>query len=142
MGFEAYYVNTLRPNDAAMLIIGDPIVQLGNAMNSAPYTVGHLAPSQDEVHRQATCPGTCTKDFSGTINVFAHFYHMHHYGKKMYTEKYAATYPQPPRAAQTSASSARALTIGTMASSRRSWRHTLSHPATRCRPIAGSRPGM
>ena len=93
MGFEAYYVNTLRPNDAAMLIIGDPIVQLGNAMNSAPYTVGHLAPSQDEVHRQATCPGTCTKDFSGTINVFAHFYHMHHYGKKMYTEKYAATYP-------------------------------------------------
>jgi hypothetical protein len=99
MGFEAYYVNTLRPNDAAMLIIGDPIVQLGNAMNSnsAPYTVGHLAPSQDEVHRQATCPGTCTKDFTGTINVFAHFYHMHHYGKKIYTEKYAAT--APPTAA-------------------------------------------
>jgi hypothetical protein len=93
MGFEAYYVNTLRPNDAAMLIIGDPIVQLGNSMYSAPYTVGHLAPSQDEVHRQATCPGTCTKDFTGTINVFAHFYHMHHYGKKMYTEKYAATSP-------------------------------------------------
>lgn len=96
MGFEAFYVNTLRANDAAMMIIGDPLVRLG-ATSTAPYAVGNLPAGQTEVHRQVTCPGTCTKDFASTINVFAHFYHMHHYGHRMYTEKYAAT--APPTAA-------------------------------------------
>lgn len=92
MGFEAFYINTPRANDAAMMIIGDPIVRLGTT-STAPYEVGNLPAGQTEVHRQVTCPGTCTKDFASTINVFAHFYHMHNYGQKMYTEKYAATAP-------------------------------------------------
>ena len=88
MGFEAFYVNTPRANDAAMIILGDPLVQLGETISNSPYDTGSLTAGQTEVHRQATCPGVCTADFSGTVNVFAHFLHMHNYGEKIYTEKY------------------------------------------------------
>ena len=92
MGFEAYYVNTPRANDAAMMIIGDPTVTVGGSptkWTDAPYTSGDLTAGVAEHHRQATCPGECTKDFETTINVFAQFYHMHNYGSRMFTEKYA-----------------------------------------------------
>lgn len=85
---QAFYVDTPRANDAAMLIIGDPVVQAGNSM-TAPYATGHLKASEAEISRQQTCPGACTADFSTTINVFAQFYHMHNYGSAMFTEKYA-----------------------------------------------------
>ena len=74
-----------------MMIIGDPTVQIGNQISVAPYETGPLTAGQSAVHRQATCPGECTQDFSTTINVFASFYHMHNYGSKMFTEKYATS---------------------------------------------------
>ena len=55
-GFRAYYTNTLRPNDAGSLWVGDPRVQLGNSGSSNPYTVGPVAALTTEAHRQATCP--------------------------------------------------------------------------------------
>jgi hypothetical protein len=88
MGFEAYYVeNTLRTHDAASIIIGDPIVKFGD-VTSAPYTTGHIPAQTTQVHREATCPGSCTTSFSGDITVFCHGLHMHYYGRKIYTEKY------------------------------------------------------
>lgn len=72
-----------------MIIIGDPGVALGNTFSSSPYTTGQLSAGVAEHHRQATCPGACTESFTSTINVFAQFYHMHNYGSRMFTEKYA-----------------------------------------------------
>lgn len=88
MGFEAFYVEApnLRTHDAAMMILGDPTVRLGQTFSSAPYATGPLPAGQAEVHRQTTCPGTCTKDFTETINVFAHFYHMHNCTKPFRTQ--------------------------------------------------------
>jgi len=72
-----------------MMIIGDPTVNAGNTFSSTPYTAGPLTAGEAELHRQSTCPGECTQDFAETINVFAQFYHMHNYGSRMFTEKYA-----------------------------------------------------
>lgn len=88
MGFEAFYVDTPRAHDAASIIIGDPIVRFGSAI--AAQETGDL-PKGSIIHREATCPGSCTESMSETINVFGHFHHMHHYGKKIYTERYSVS---------------------------------------------------
>lgn len=79
-GFEAFYVNTPRANDAAGMTLGDPLVQ----MSSLPI-------NQDLIHRQATCPSACTQDLNQTITVFSGLLHMHHFGRKMYTDLYNST---------------------------------------------------
>lgn len=85
MGFQAFYVNTPRTHDAGMMIVGDPAVHLSSI--SAPTTYqGPLPKETAQIHRQATCPGTCTSSFSQPITIFASFLHMHHYGQKIYTE--------------------------------------------------------
>ena len=75
MGFEAYYVNDLRPHDAGTLIIGDPTVQLGNvpSYNAPAFSTANLPSGQSIIHRQGTCPGACTADFSESIHVFTSF---------------------------------------------------------------------
>ena len=43
------------------------------------------------IHRQATCPGSCTASaLSEPIHVFASNLHMHYAGMKMYTHQYAS----------------------------------------------------
>ena len=93
MGFEAFYVeNTLRTHDAASIIIGDPIVSLGRAgLTGQPQTVGDIPQATALTHREATCPSSCTQDFSADLTVFGHFLHMHYFGRKMYTEKYSSS---------------------------------------------------
>ena len=88
MGFKAFYVNTPRQHHAGMLIVGDPVVHLSKLSAPAAYQ-GALPKQTARIHRQSTCPGSCTQDFQQPITVFASFLHMHHYGQKMYTEIYS-----------------------------------------------------
>jgi len=87
MGFEAFYVNTLRPHSAGMMIVGDPTVALSQ-LNTPTAFQGALPKQTAQIHRQSTCPGSCTQSLSQPITVFASFLHMHHYGQKIYTEIY------------------------------------------------------
>lgn len=65
--------------------------QLGSTMTAVPYEAGNLPSQSSYIHREATCPGECTSDFSSTITVFAALHHMHYYGHKFITEKYDAS---------------------------------------------------
>jgi hypothetical protein len=85
MGFQAFYVNTRRTHDAGMMIVGDPAVHLSKISAPSAYQ-GALPKETAQIHRQGTCPGTCTSSLSQPISVFASFLHMHHYGQKIYTE--------------------------------------------------------
>ena len=89
MGFEAFYVNTLRPHDAASLIIGDPFVSFGRVQGAPSVDMMGEIPAETAItHREATCPSSCTRDFQSPVHVFGHFLHMHNYGHKIYTEHY------------------------------------------------------
>jgi len=90
-GFELFYTNTLRANDAGVVTMADPTTDLRNTF-STPYVSGNLPVGQSLIHRQATCPSACTKQsFSQPITIFSEFLHMHHFGQKMYTEIYDNT---------------------------------------------------
>jgi len=103
-GFSAYYLDeaNMRPHDAGGLTLGDPALrlrvrdyQLPNELSwlpipselKWPYESGPLSPGRSEIHRQATCPGSCTSSaLEEPITVFASNLHMHYAGKKMYSE--------------------------------------------------------
>jgi len=80
MGFQVFWTSTLRPHDAGQITLGDPTVTFG--------LIEELEPGHSSIHRQASCPQECTKDFEEPIHVFAQLLHMHHYGHKIYTERY------------------------------------------------------
>lgn len=88
-GFRAYYVNTPRTHDAGMIRLGDPLVS-ANEVLSSPYTSGPLAANTADIHRQFTCPGSCTNALDGSdpMNIIGIFHHMHYLGRKMYLEHY------------------------------------------------------
>ena len=98
-GFEMFYVDTPRPNNAAGLTIGDPTIRMQVRHSNLPdwlpgfvrwpFDSGGLPPGHDLVHRQATCPGSCTSSaLAEPIHVFASNLHMHYTGQKMYTEHF------------------------------------------------------
>ena len=96
LGFELYYVDTLRANDVGSMIIGDPLVQLDDnsitslSTDQLAFDVGPLPLGQSSVHRQGTCPSECTQSLSAPITVFGQFYHMHNMGQRMITERWAS----------------------------------------------------
>lgn len=63
-GFTLYYTPNLRPNDLAVLIIGQPILSI------PPGQDAYSAPA-------ALCPSSCTEKFPTDLNVFAVTPHMH-----------------------------------------------------------------
>lgn len=88
-GFEAFYVETLRSQNAAGMTLGDPTASYSSSITSStPYEVGALPIDSEKIHRQATCPSSCTQDLSQEITVFSGLLHMHHFGEKMYTDLY------------------------------------------------------
>ena len=102
-GFEAYYVDTLREHDAAGMTLGDPTLRLNIESSSSlfggflgglvssllwPYDSGKLKAGGAAIHRQATCPGSCTSSLSQPITVFGSSLHAHTAGQKLYTEHY------------------------------------------------------
>jgi len=88
-GFQAFYVKTLRQHDAGQITLGDPTVSMHRTLVT-PYQSGDLPHNEAKIHRQATCPSQCTKDFTEPVHVFAQFMHMHHFGEKIYSERYAS----------------------------------------------------
>jgi len=96
-GFQLFWTSTLRQHDAGQLTLGDPTVSMEHWLGT-PYESGNLPYGQPRIHRQATCPGECTQDFTAPIHVFAQFMHMHHFGEKIYSERYdsAGTYIGTP----------------------------------------------
>ena len=88
-GFEAFYVDSPRTYNAAGMTLGDPTASFSKFTGtSVPYDVGALPPATEKIHRQATCPSSCTNDLNSTITVFSGFLHMHNFGEKMYTQHY------------------------------------------------------
>lgn len=90
-GFRAYYVNTPRANDAGMMRLGDITASASNAALSDPYETGPLPAATADIHRQFTCPSSCTSEVDGDepINIIGIFHHMHYLGRKMYLEHYS-----------------------------------------------------
>lgn len=72
-GLTLYYTSKLRPNDAAVMLIG---------------SVGfELPPGRPEVTVVGSCAAQCTKeDFSGPIYVTSALNHMHYLGRKQKVE--------------------------------------------------------
>ena len=62
-----------------MLRLGDPTVSAGKAELTTPYATGELPANTADIHRQFTCPGSCTSQLDGAdpINILAVFHHMH-----------------------------------------------------------------
>ncbi|MEW5304772.1 MAG: hypothetical protein WDW36_007359 [Sanguina aurantia] len=63
-GFTLYYTPNLRPHDLAVLIIGQPV------LNLPPGQQAYTAPP-------ALCPSSCTDKFPTDLNIFAVTPHMH-----------------------------------------------------------------
>ena len=101
-GFEMFYVDTFRAHDAGGLTLGDPTLRMAIQNSNLPswlpgalrwpYDSGQLkAGKETPIHRQATCPGSCTSSaLDEPIQVFASNLHMHYAGQKMYSEHFAA----------------------------------------------------
>lgn len=87
--FRMHYSNTLRPNDAWMLSLGDPFVTFGIGAEDTVNEIGVLPSGQENVHRIGTCPKECTKLWPQDITLFSSMLHMHYYGEKMYTDLYS-----------------------------------------------------
>ena len=85
-----YYQTKPRARDAAVLVLGDTAVELSRARLTHPVETGSLPPRQPAVHRQTTCPSSCTAELQSDIVVFADYMHMHHTGERFQTSHYAA----------------------------------------------------
>jgi hypothetical protein len=72
-GVRVYYTDNLRPNDAGMMVLGDPFVSTAPLM---PATMTHI---------QASCSSECTSAWPHEINIFADFLHMHALGSRMWS---------------------------------------------------------
>ncbi len=87
--FEIYYKDTQTTHAAATMIIGDATTTLSETPGNAPFAVGPLNNGDAEVHRQATCPSTCSNEFQDTsVTVLTSFLHMHYMGQKIVLEQY------------------------------------------------------
>jgi len=73
-GFEIYYTQQLRANDAGMLVLGDPLLA------QIP-----IPPKNPNYHIEMTCPEECTSTWPYEIHVYADFLHMHFIGQKIWT---------------------------------------------------------
>lgn len=75
-GFRIYYTDTLRENQAASLVLGDPALSRISKVVKSGFRYQH------------TCPSACTQRFSRPINIYASFLHMHTTGKEVYNNLY------------------------------------------------------
>jgi hypothetical protein len=78
-GVRVMYTPTLRPNEAATLVMGDPLTQFPP-----------LAAGQTNLHTEASCTSGCTSNWPHDINVIGSFLHMHQHGKRMWTSHWRA----------------------------------------------------
>ena len=76
-GVRVYYVSKLRPFDAGVMQIADPLVSL--VRSSATLGGGSGTAGKFEF----TCPSTCVRD---EVTVFSEFFHMHAVGARMTNE--------------------------------------------------------
>lgn len=72
-GVRIYYTENLRPNDAGMMVLGDPFV------TSRPIL------PQRMTHLEISCGSGCTSAMGHSFNVFASFQHMHSLGHRMWS---------------------------------------------------------
>jgi len=74
-GIRLHTTTTLRANDIGTLVLGNPTVNF-------PL----MAAGKARVHNEGTCSSTCTETFTGPLNLFLSFPHMHSYGKEIWSE--------------------------------------------------------
>jgi hypothetical protein len=77
-GVRFYYTDKIRPNDAAIMSVGDVLV---NFYPIPPY----LPPYAPGSYYQANCPSECTSEWSHDITVFADALHMHQAGSSIWS---------------------------------------------------------
>eukprot|EP01113_Clastostelium_recurvatum_P036458 TRINITY_DN519_c0_g1_i1.p1 TRINITY_DN519_c0_g1~~TRINITY_DN519_c0_g1_i1.p1 ORF type:complete len:607 (+),score=152.87 TRINITY_DN519_c0_g1_i1:1805-3625(+) len=68
-GIRLTWTRTLRRHHAGMTLLGDVTLRSGA-----------IPAGQKSVHREFTCPGQCTSQWTHDITVFGDWFHMHHIG--------------------------------------------------------------
>jgi len=76
-GVRFHYTTDLRPNDAGVMVLGDP------AVSSVPIAAG-----QSYVPYEMSCTSTCTDYFPYPLQVFGSFLHMHDAGKMIWSTQW------------------------------------------------------
>lgn len=77
LGVKLQTASRLRIYDAAVLTIGDPTLSLRHASAISAETAN--------THYESTCSSACTSNFLGDIKVYGSFFHMHSYGRQIWT---------------------------------------------------------
>ena len=74
----------MRPNDAGMITLGDPLTLFPDIPSGA-----------QNAHFETSCPSACTARFSHEIHVFNSFLHMHELGKEIWSTRWSGEGNEP-----------------------------------------------